>query len=70
MDILLFIEIILSEGAQLLDTFVSDDVTIEWYQGPNGRRVPIIVSDELMTRATAHALLRDLGYHDLIERLG
>lgn len=66
MDTNLFLEIILSEGALLLNHQSSDGVIIEFYLGINGRRVPILVSDEFTTRATINELLRLLGMRHLI----
>lgn len=69
-DILLFLEIIQTEGCRFLREDAIDNEKIQWYLSANGnKRVQICVTDELMTKRTASDLLRQLGLEDLIERL-
>lgn len=69
-DIILFLEIIQTEGCRFLREDVIDDERIHWYLSANGnKRVQICITDEFMTRRTASDLLRQLGLEDLIERM-
>jgi len=68
-DVHLFIEIILSEGATLLNHHEIDGVKIEYYQGRNGKRVPICIDDEYFPKELVIAHLQQLGMDDLISRL-
>lgn len=67
-DTHLFIDIIVSEGAQFLsDESINGDV-IEYYHGLNGRKIPICVSDEFITSNVAKGYLFQLGLASLIDR--
>ena len=66
-DTTLFIEIICSEGAVLLTRDEVNGDTFEWYLA-NGKRKAICITDEFISKSTAVAYLRQLGFRDLIDR--
>lgn len=69
-DTHLFIEIILSEGAQLIPPVVEiDGVHIEYYMGPSGYKVPFCIEDEYLSVNACKMYLDQLGLASLIERL-
>jgi hypothetical protein len=69
-DIILFLEIIQTEGCRFSREDVVDGERIHWYLCVNGaRRVQILVTDEVMTLTTSKDLLRQLGLEDLIPRM-
>lgn len=69
-DIILFLEIIQTEGCRFLREETIEDEKIHWYLSVNGnKKVQISVTDEFMTKRTASDLLKQLGLEDLIERM-
>jgi hypothetical protein len=62
----IFLELILTADAKPLYTEVREGVTIEYYTGPSGRKIPIIISDEYIPTGTAKGYLEQLGYAHLI----
>lgn len=69
LDTHLFLEIILSEGAELLYSSNNYDTSVEYYTGPSGSRVLICVSDEEISANTCKFYLDQLGLARLIDRL-
>jgi hypothetical protein len=67
-DCNLFTEIICTEGAILVHHEEIDGEKIDWYLC-NGRKIPICVSDEFLTKTTACSHLRQLDLGRLIETL-
>lgn len=69
-DIILFLEIIQTEGCRFLHEDTIEDERIQWFLSTNGnKRVQICVTDEFMTKRTASDILRQLGLEDLIDRM-
>lgn len=68
-DTHLFLEIIQSEGVQLLYRDENEGIFNEYYHGLNGKKVCICVSDEFLTARIAKINLRQLGLEDLVDRL-
>lgn len=72
-DSTIFIEIINDAGAVLLyvdDRYLeSEGTVIDWYQGLNGRKVPIISTQEYYSCKAAKAILIDLGLGFIIDQM-
>lgn len=65
MDSLLFIEIILSQGARFLREHVEDGIVVGTFEGPSRKAVHIITSEDFIPKRTIRGYLRQLGMEDL-----
>lgn len=69
-DTHLFIDIIINEGAVLLNVDDRDkNCIVEYYQGLTGKKVGIVINDEFMTRSAAKHNLTKLGMADVYSLL-
>lgn len=68
-DTHLFLDIILSEGANHLFSSNNYDTDIAFYTGPSGTKVMICIADEEIDCETCKIYLAQLGYYNLIPRL-